>query len=172
MADFNISFLNMIPNEDSQWKTAAKTGVDNDGGKVRLGLNSNAHPELLNTPFYSASVPAAITLSQYYYRLWYWEPLLGDQIKDQAFANKFFDQAVPMGVPAAVMMLQRALGFPVLDQDEKMGPKTLGALNAVINPTTLLVQFETNCISHYKKIILAKPQYKDNLPGWIARVLK
>lgn len=81
--------------------------------------------------------PKLVELSKQLYRAKYWAPILGDQISNQAIANKVFDTGVNQGVGTSVRYLQESLNllnrnqknYPDIKVDGSMGPATLKSLN-------------------------------------------
>lgn len=63
------------------------------------------------------------------YRVNYWTRIRGDQLPHK-WAYLVMDYAVHSGCSMAVKRVQEVLGFTGDDVDGKMGPKTIGALNA------------------------------------------
>jgi len=177
MAVYKKAFVFMIHHEDST--LAGKVQTDNDGGKVRFGLNSNAHPELLTSGFYERPVAEALVEALDHYREWYWRAVHGDMITSQAVANKIFDQSVPMGVGQVGKLVQRTLNdftnppVPVLQVDGIIGPKTVALLNTAtsgINAQEFMKQFGFRVDKFYKALVDTHPQWAEDLPGWLARL--
>jgi lysozyme family protein len=51
------------------------------------------------------------SLVQDFYRLNFWNALMGDKINSQAMAESIYDSAVNMGVPTAIKLAQRTVGI-------------------------------------------------------------
>lgn len=137
MADFSIAFDYMILNEDYPPDNPkyGKTNVDNDGGKVRFGVNSNSFPDLLQTSFYtSMPVDQAINFVKNLYNNNQWRSIRGDVLASQLVASKMLDMSINMGAVQAVKLAQRAANVSV---DGIMGPQTIGAINKM-DETTML----------------------------------
>lgn len=171
MANFLTAFNYMIVNEDSQL-----SGVvikDNDGGTTRLGLDSNANPELLKNGFYIVPVAEAITMAQMVYQQKYWAAIWGDQIISQRVASKFLDMAVNEDSPEAIKLTQRAaFGMAFGPQiDGVMGTKTLNTINDD-NEIGLLTSMVVWNKWFNHQTVVNKPQYKKFLDGWLARSSK
>lgn len=171
MADYQPAFNFMIRNEDSSLSGIVQT--DNDGGKVRYGLNSNSHPSLLVSGFYEAPRQEALLRAQLYYREWYWEPMKCDLLGSQSVANKVFDQCVPMGIRQASILVQRTLNVlgENLKEDGVLGPLSMNALNRA-DPVGFVEAFIAVCKAYYDKVILAHPEYADLQDGWYKRAEK
>jgi len=69
-----------------------------------------------------------IDLVSKFYKQNFWDVNKLDQINDQQIANTVYDFGVNSGTPRAAKFLQQALG---LEQDGKIGPKTLAAVNSI-----------------------------------------
>lgn len=169
----------MLSNEDYAQDDPrfGKVHVDNNGFKVRMGLN-----EAYDNPglgFYDESVTTvqqALVLANLFYQNQYWFILKGDQLTDQAVASKIFDMAVNVGKKESVTLLQRVvygvpLGAYTSDVDGKMGPQTLRKVNALdgLNVVRGLIdQWEWFITQEIKN----KPHDKENENGWRARAQK
>jgi lysozyme family protein len=165
MASFDIAWTFMIPHEDSHWFSQAVVTTDNDGGKVRLGLNSRAHPDLIEKGFYEMPVQQAVDFAKVTYNVWYWTPLHGAFIRSQYLANRLFDQSVPMGPPNAIKQMQEAINViapHALVVDGYLGPKTMSWLNQQ-NDAVLVDQFRIRCMDYYQKVLIAHPEYDQTL---------
>jgi len=174
MANYLVAFPYMVVNEDSTLKGDVET--DNDGGKVRYGLNSKAHPNLLTSGFYEESAANALLEAREHYKEWYWLPVHGDQITDQNVANKVFDQSVPMGIDECGKLAQRTLNVlsqwtSPLMEDGVIGPLTMNQLNKA-NPTDFLKEFKVICGHYYNTLVLQNPKYEKYLKGWLVRLNK
>lgn len=166
MADYKTALNLTLLNEDPD--LSGEVRIDNNGGKVRFGLNSKAHPELID--FYTVSRDDAFRFAAIYYNEWYWNPVRGLYLVSQVIANKLFDQAVVCNVAPAVTMAQRALQDMSIDlkDDGHLGPITLYNLNTV-NPDMFLTGFKVELEKHYRRIVDAHPEDAQYLNGWLAR---
>lgn len=166
MADFDAAFNRMIHHEDST--LSGKVTIDNNGGKVRFGLNSIAHPDLLDKHYYDIDRDRALMFATLQYGLWYWEPIKGPIISDQDSAYQIFDFSVTSGVIPSGKMVQRVLNDmacnPVLVIDGRIGPKTLYCLNKT-DATQFVANFKDRRKAFYTA--LNEPEY---LEGWLKRV--
>lgn len=148
--------------------------IDNNGYKVRYGLNARWHPDLVKAGFYDAETAVALSAAKHEYEYWYWLGVRGDLMTDQDVANKVFDQSVPLGVGSVAQCLQRALceltGHDLM-VDGHIGTVTIVTLNEN-DGTSLMPLFKQELLDHYDKVVLAHPEYAADLPGWIARVNK
>lgn len=129
MASFSTAYQIVQTNEG--W--SGRPGIDNNGGRVRYGVNEKAWPDM-PTGFYSGAMDDATALAaaEGHYRGAEWAGVMGDQIHDQLLANHALDMAVNAGIGGAVMVLQAVLNDAFglgLALDGKMGPATLQAAN-------------------------------------------
>lgn len=176
MADFSSAFVFMLPHEDGRSGAQfGKTDRDNDGGMVRYGLNSNAHPNLIPAGYYTKPAQDALADARIHYQEWYWVPIHGDIITSQPVANKIFDQSVPMGVGEASKLVQRAINSTLTDDDDRLdvdgilGPRSMTALNAA-DPTKFLNAFAEEAGAFYRTLAMKRPADKAQLPGWLTRL--
>lgn len=99
----------------------------------------------------------------------YW---FGDDFADEAVAIKHFDIGVNAGPPRATELLQRAIntaaGQKLLVEDGKLGPKTLGAADA-LDPNRLMVHLCLEQAAFYRGIVARKPSKGVFLAGWLSR---
>lgn len=171
MADFLTACTYMLQNEDSQ--LSGEVITDNDGGTTRLGLDSNANPELLTNGFYTVPVTQAIPMAQAVYQAKYWSEIWGDQLISQRVASKFLDMAVNENPPQATKLLQRAaFGTAYGPQiDGVMGIKTLHAINDD-NEDALLTSVVVWSKWFVHQVVLNKPADAKFLDGWLIRAEK
>ena len=109
-----------------------------------------------------------------FYQANYWNEIRGDDILDQALANKVFDIAVNQGLGSSVRLLQQAvndlqLGGAQLTVDGEIGPHTLAAVNA-LPASSLLTQFKSLVEARYRQIAASNPALAGDLEGWLARL--
>ena len=170
MADFLTAFNYMIANEDYSPSDSryGKTDTDNDGGKVRFGLNSNSFPALLNTDYYTTDVQTAFQTAKDIYSKNQWRQIHGDDIQSNNVAAKVFDMAVNMGSVQAAKLTQRAAGVNV---DGVIGSITIRAINDIDENTMLasLVQWWNWFID---REIENKPQDEAYRTNWENRAKK
>lgn len=101
----------------------------------------------------------------------YWVPNCFTQILSQEIANRVFDFAVNAGPAAAIRALQQAVSMFVagpIVPDGKLGPVTLGAINAV-SEAKLLAEFRARRAYYHAQIAVNNPARKDFLLGWLRR---
>jgi lysozyme family protein len=100
-----------------------------------------------------------------YYSNHYWKTFYS-QIQDQILANKLFDLGVLFGVKTAVETLQTVLKVPI---DGVFGPMTLAAAN-ISEPTSLLLAFRTEFVSHALKVGADNPPERPFVGDWVRRI--
>jgi type VI secretion system secreted protein VgrG len=99
------------------------------------------------------------------YRVFWWEPYRYGEIVSDTLATKVFDYAVNVGQGVAAKIAQEASGAFV---DGHMGSETIAALNA--QPWAVSVQRMSILEdTHYRNIVLARPQDAQFLAGWLKR---
>ena len=147
-----------------------KVHIDNDGGLVRFGVNSNGlGKDLLLTNYYKDMPNEEANKECYFlYNIHAWNPMLGSEIILQRVASKIFDRSVNSGVYEAVKLAQRACGVTA---DGKMGPITIGALNST-NEIYILNELVFWDLWFVQQVIKNHPQYKIYEKDWIARAKK
>lgn len=134
MAEFLISYKKTSNNEggyqddhddDGNW-TGGKIGAGELIG-TKFGISA---PLLCDYLKRKATVEdmrgLAQETAQSIYRVNYWNPIRGDEIKNQEAADELYDMAVNAGVGTAINLCQRALG---LDEIGIMSKTTLDHLN-------------------------------------------
>ena len=117
-----------------------------------------------------------------FYLDYFWNPLEGDEIKDQAVAMELFDSAVNMGTRRGVRFLQQALNLLNRNQknyqdlivDGDCGPKTLDTLHTLLRKDRsnkhLLKMMNLLQGRHYTRIMEKNPGQEVFARGWLKRV--
>lgn len=108
------------------------------------------------------------------YRAEYWDKLRLDEVSDITIAAEIFDTAVNMGVNAATLICQRALNYlgESLDEDGRMGPRTLNALNrwSQKDRRALFVCLNGFQFQRYVAIVEGDKSQRKFVRGWTKRV--
>ncbi len=99
------------------------------------------------------------------YEQQYWRAARCGEVQDK-LDLAMFDTAVNMGVGRAVRFLQEAVGCQV---DGGFGSGTLTAVQCC-NPALALEQFCSARQSFYERLVVAKPEMKVFLRGWMNRL--
>lgn len=102
------------------------------------------------------------------YRARYWDAIHGDELTaiHPGIALCVFDCAVNSGPVRAVKQLQTALGA---DADGKLGPKTLGALEAADHERVLSKMLAARD-TFFRSLVAYDPTQAKFLKGWLKRV--
>jgi murein L,D-transpeptidase YcbB/YkuD len=156
MADFKTAFEYTMNFEDR-----ARSGVvteEPNGAKARLGINSKYNPDM-PAEFWTCPVAQALEIAAIREEARYWKPLKLDQVKDQAVANKLFDEGINASIREAGLLVQRALG---IKQDGVIGPQTISAINSA-EPIQLLTKLRAESKAYYEAICAQHP----NLSKWL-----
>lgn len=147
---------------------------DDPGGETIWGITRRSHPEM-----WSSGRPTKEAAKEFYRRE-YWDELRCGEIVDRRIAFELFDTAVNMGVYHSASMLQAAYNFLVGDGvemlavDGKIGPRTLGAVNALTQKSESHSQslyLLQNILQggRYLKLVTANPNLKQFLRGWVTK---
>lgn len=100
-----------------------------------------------------------------FYRVNFWNPIMGDAILNQLTADNIMDFAVNSGVSRAVKYAQRIVGAV---EDGVMGPKTIRAINA--NVDSFVTKYKAARLDFLKKIVARDNTQSEFMKGWTSRV--
>ena len=167
MASFDEAIRFVLRNEDPHLSGIV---TEDSGGRTRFGIAERFHPEL-GEGSYAAPTEAALEAAREIYSIDYWEPIRGDEIRDQGIATKLLDMAVNMGVRQAVVLAQRALNvdaIPRISEDGIFGSKTLETLNGC-EVEALTEYLRDACSAFYQHLAAVRPETQQYLRGWLAR---
>jgi lysozyme family protein len=175
VADLSQAFAFVMRHEDSTLSGVVET--DNDGGKVRLGVNSKSHPRALSDGFYEMPLDQALVYAMDLFKYDYWSAVCGYTIPDQRSANQVADLAFNCGTHEAVKILQRAANYclptrSLILVDGEIGPRTLGAVIEVANrsPQELLAAIKQYGEQYYRDLARRKPADAKYLNAWLSRL--
>lgn len=117
-----------------------------------------------------------------FYKKFFWDIFLGDDIQHQLIANELFDTGVNMNHVRAIEFLQESLNFLYyrkglimtnpLVVDGKFGPKTFTALDT-IKPSAVKLLYKLMNImqgNHYIERFRADVKQATFMVGWLERV--
>jgi len=144
--------------------------TNDPGGRTDYGISERAHPD--------AWADGEISSDEVWhiYHHHYWLPIKGAQFRDERLAFEVFDFAVNAGVARASVVLQQAYNAifsdkPRLAEDGKIGPLTLGAVNALSgNLATAMYQYYVaRRVRFYESTSYVKTHGWKNRRGWLAR---
>lgn len=96
----------------------------------------------------------------------YWNPMLGDEIKNQSIANIIIDWGWMSGVKTVSKKIQKLIG---VKDDGIFGPQTINAINGK-EPETLFNIIYKEREKFYYSICEKKPEQKVFLNGWLNRL--
>ena len=100
------------------------------------------------------------------YKLFFWDKIKGDQIKNQKIAGAIFDYAVNSGPGQAVKDAQRVLGLTV---DGGLGPLTLAALNR--SGDSFVSAYMARRKAFFESLAKSNPaRHASSLKGWLKRL--
>ncbi len=147
MAEFDLAYAKTSAYEGGYAKDPIDRGGETYRGIARLRhpgwagwqridalKRKGAFPENLDT---DRTLQAGVRT---FYRSVFWDRCRGDELADQALADKLYDSAVNLGVRCAVRFLQSSLNllnrnqrdYADLIEDGWFGGKTLAALDALL----------------------------------------
>lgn len=136
MADFLIAFNRTEKNEGKDiW-----TKVDGDsGGETWSGISRKANPSWSGWKILDQiknkkngqkiSTPELEERKQSLYRTNYWNPIWGDEIKNQKVANDLYDTGVNCGVSMSIRLSERQFK---MKETGRMSDELLNKLNSVV----------------------------------------
>ena len=130
--------------------------------KIKASGGGNHSIPSLNEALVNAELQSMVLE---FFKANFWDMIKGDQITDQAVANKVYDAAVNMGAGTAIRMVQKAVGVPV---DGIIGPHTIAAINAMTEADEL-AKFKSVREEHYEEIVGAHPEDQKYLKSWLGR---
>lgn len=136
MADFLIAFNRTEKNEGKDiW-----TKIDGDsGGETWSGISRKANPSWSGWKILDQiknkkngqkiSTPELEERKQSLYRTNYWNPIWGDEIKNQKVANDLYDTGVNCGVSMSIKLSERQFK---MKETGRMSDELLNKLNSVV----------------------------------------
>lgn len=137
------------------------------GGQTFAGISRKFHPKWEGWKYIDAGETPPTELVRAFYRATFWAPVRGDEIKSQLAAEVLFSQYVNMG-DNAIKLAQAVVGAIA---DGKVGPKTLGALNAM-NEERFLDKLCIAMVARYYAIGMKDKTQRVWWPGWFGRALR
>lgn len=180
MADFNPAFDKTLCHEGGY-----VIDSDDPGGETYKGISRRNWPGWLGWTIIdlikkrpgfpdSLNTSDAIEIKQqldYEVRTFYfnefWKKAKFDLIQSQLVAESVFDFAVNAGLVVSVQLAQQVANVTA---DGQMGPKTLGAINAM-DSRLFVAEFALKKIARYIKICEARPESKKYFYGWVRRAI-
>jgi lysozyme family protein len=158
MADFSLAIKKTLEKEGGSKIT--NDPIDR-GGLTKYGISQRAYPSL-NIAQLTESQADGI------YKKDYWDPVRGDDIKNQIVAENIFDSAVNMGVKTASRLAQSCL--EIEPADGNIGEQSLVKINSV-TPEYFLLCYTLAKVARYASICNKDRSQSKFLLGWINRAL-
>ncbi|WP_072144846.1 glycoside hydrolase family 108 protein [Hymenobacter sp. AT01-02] len=185
MADFKLAYAITARHEGGYANSPHDTG-----GETMLGVSRNNFAnwegwEIVDAlkrqpgfPGTANSNAALKTLAAAFYKGTFWDVFRLDTVKHQGIANELFDTAVNMGVSRAAQFLQRAINvtnnrgqYTVdIQQDGKVGPATINALNKHAYPEMVLKVLNVLQGEFYVRLAERNPTQEIFMRSWLSRV--
>lgn len=150
------------------------------GGETWRGISRNNYPKWAGWAFVDAhrsdpdfpnvlrGLPLLSDLCDKFYECHEWDTIQADDITNQSIANFLVDWEVNAGIGAPIEHAQILLGLPA---DGIMGPRTLGALNALREGETFFEQLQQARVNFYRDVVRAHPKDAKFLRNWIDRTM-
>ena len=142
------------------------------GGMTYAGIARAKNPQWPGWALLDRGETPPSQLVRDFYRAGWWDPIQGDQIRDQDVAYTVYSFATnssTYGAPrTAIRLLQVIVGAT---PDGVMGPVSLEALNAM-EPRLFLALFSLARIARYRDIVTRDRSQGKFLLGWINRTLQ
>ena len=189
MADFDAAFDKVIVGHEGGY-----VNDKNDfGGETYCGISRRYHPSwsgwvIIDKYKKDPHFPDILYIDIYlnnevrqFYKEYYWDVNLLDEITSQDIADELFDIGVNMGIRRATKFLQEAINYlnkcgticNDLSVDGIMGPNTLKALSKIILYRGVVYVFKVLNIlqgCHYCDEMKKNPSQEKYAYGWFDRV--
>ncbi len=192
MADFAIAFDETMLHEGGY-----VADPDDPGGETYRGVARKFHPQWAgwevvdelkqrhpgNFPDLLDQDESLQKLVEAFYREFFWAPILGEQLDNQALANELFDTAVNQGVGSAIRYWQEALNllnrngrdYPEITVDGRAGEMTLSTTQSFLarnqnQPDRLLKVLNLMQGWRYLESARKTPVQRKFLHGWLNRI--
>jgi|SRR5712675_637872 len=136
------------------------------GGETNFGISKRSYP---GVDIKNLTRDGAIAI----YKKDYWDANQLGAVSDQDVALKVLDLLVNMGAHSGAQVVQKALcglGHTV-EVDGVFGTNTIAACNQV-DSVKLLQELRAQAALRYVEIVLAKPEQKKFILGWLRRAVK
>lgn len=102
---------------------------------------------------------------EHFYKVNFWDAIMGDEIMNQLSADNIMDFAVNSGVSRAVKYAQRIVKT---DEDGVMGRVTIKAINA--NVAGFVTYYKAARLQFINKIIANNSSQEEFRKGWVNRI--
>ena len=100
-----------------------------------------------------------------FYKMKYWDKMLGDEIISQKIADEIFIFGVNVGIARAIKEAQKIVGA---NSDGVFGEQTLRAINSY-DESKFDKEFDEIEIRYYEELIKANPSFRVYARGWKSR---
>ena len=166
MANFSTALSKLLEVEGGY----ANDPVDK-GGETIYGISRKNWPQWEGWKYVDRkNYNTAYRYVEDFYKRNFWNPVGGDDILDQALAEKVFDIAVNAGIGTATKIVQRCLNIlngASLKVDGACGPATRREIQKCKYPKTLLKMITCLQGYHYISICERDPSQRRFIRGWI-----
>lgn len=165
MALFLPAFERMLLNEGGYKLTDVK---GDRGGMTYAGIARKRWPDWSGWKVINrGDIPEAEAVREFY-RINFWNPVMGDAIGSQRVAENLFDFAVNAGPAVAVKLAQIVVSTT---PDGKLGSKTLSVINQA-DEHGFVIAYALAKIARYRDIVTKDRTQAKFLLGWINRTLR
>lgn len=141
------------------------------GGLTYGGIARNKNPDWTGWAYIDRGETPPTHLLRDYYREGWWDPIRGDEIKDQGVAYTLYSFATNSSArlrPTTAIKLAQLAAETV--PDGVVGPKTVAAINA-LNPELFILRFGMARLARYVQIVRNDKTQLKFLLGWTARTI-
>ena len=184
MADFKEAFKLTMGHEGEY-----SFDPDDAGGETYRGISRRYHPNwegwiVIDGRNKNIEKIKKLNLNSYvmeFYKEYYWNKFLGNEILSQNIADEMFDTSVNLGIEKSVIFLQEALNYlnrnellyPDLVVDGVIGNNTMNALDAYLQKDKEVYLLKIMNIlqgMHYLNFMKKSPTQEKYCRGWLNRV--
>lgn len=156
-----ISYV--LGEEDSRMTGVVTRGPD---GRTRFGISEASNPWATAIGFYEMPYSQALGVAQACLAINYGEPLrIRDMITVREVKRKVLSLGVNINPHHSAWWLQEALDVPA---DGVIGVNTLAKLR-IADSQKVLDSMRAQAVGYYEELVKLKPQYQDDLDGWLNR---
>lgn len=169
MANFEQAFERALVAEGGYKLHKVKADT---GGLTYAGIARVPNPGWSGWAYIDRGETPPSQLVRDYYRVGWWNPIMGDDIADQAVAYTLYSFATNSSArlrpTTAVKLAQLVVGAT---PDGVFGPKTLSAVNAM-SPELFVAKYALARLARYEQIVRRNRTQERFLLGWLSRTLQ
>jgi lysozyme family protein len=136
------------------------------------GIARNKNPQWPGWPYIDRGDTPPSALVRSFYREGWWNPIAGDDIKDERVAYTLYSFATNSSAykapKVAVKLAQIVVGTT---PDGVVGPKTVAAINAM-DPELFVAKYALARLARYAAIVNNRRDQGKFLLGWLNRTLR